>query len=484
MTELNNNVLTEQIVEIITSSDKKLQRAFLKTYPLCKININLIKASLMLYDRCWNSIRDLNPNMDDYWDIKSSLLKTKENIFYFVCNGFIEKCLICAIDDFKDIVSLFVERGENKHLIKQLKLSQKKNKRIKRFKTLNNFSTNNIYLLEPQKLVNYLTSYSFGYYKKWTTNVLLDFMMGKGSIIIEETIEFFNKISYWIATSIMRATDIKEQKKIVDYFLKCALLLRLQNNFHMLFSIISGLQNISVSRLDYLWQKKNRKRNLDKLSKLISNTSNYRLYRSVIEELHNFPFIPYFGLLMSDLTFLAEAEIIVDSIINKEVLCKINEVIENNLKGKNKEYNFELCTNLSFFFENVNILDDDMLYEISCKWKPTDIVNNTNLINVNKQRKSQTLNNEKNNKNRARRRSLNFNANNDEQIKALTSSIISRSSSHRKDRNKKEYIEDDNQLDHISEVDRSSSARLIPRKKHSRGKKKLLNNMSLSRIQL
>lgn len=443
MEEQKNNVITEQIVDIITSPDKKLQRSFLKTYSLCKININLIKVALILYDRCWNSMRGLDPNMHNYWDIKTTLLKTKENVFYFVCDGFIEKCFITDIDDFNEIVSLFVERGENKHIIKQLKRSRKSAKGITRFQTFTNFNADNVYSLEPEKLVSYLTIYSFGYYKKWSTKVLLNFMMGEKAIIIEETIEFFNKISYWLVTSIMCASDTKEQKQIVDYFLKCAQILHLQNNFYMLFSIISGLQNVSVSRLDYLWQKKDRKRALNKLSKLLSNISNYQLYRKVIEELNDRPFIPYFGLLMSDLTFLSEAEIIVDNKINIDVLCKINEVIENNLKGQKNEYAFEEFTNLSFFFENINIVDDDGLYELSCKWKPIDIVYDTiksktpNSNNVYKRKKLLTLSNNK--KNKIQRRSLNLERENDERIETLNASIISRSSSHRKNGIKKKF---------------------------------------------
>jgi hypothetical protein len=59
----------------------------------------------------------------------------------------------------------------------------------------------------------------------------------------------FNQISYWVATEILTKQDRKTQVKIIKKFIKTAYICFHLGNFNSMMEILSGLNNISISRL-------------------------------------------------------------------------------------------------------------------------------------------------------------------------------------------------------------------------------------------
>ncbi len=59
----------------------------------------------------------------------------------------------------------------------------------------------------------------------------------------------FNQISYWVATEVLTKQDRKTQVKIIKKFIKTAYICYHLGNFNSMMEILSGLNNISISRL-------------------------------------------------------------------------------------------------------------------------------------------------------------------------------------------------------------------------------------------
>ena len=62
-------------------------------------------------------------------------------------------------------------------------------------------------------------------------------------------IEYFNKVSYWIKTIIMKSTTDAERLKWYNYFVNVANLCRHERDYNMVMSIISAFGDINVSRV-------------------------------------------------------------------------------------------------------------------------------------------------------------------------------------------------------------------------------------------
>jgi len=65
---------------------------------------------------------------------------------------------------------------------------------------------------------------------------------------IVRMIDRFNRISFWVATEIL-TKDRKTQVRTIKKFIKTAYICYHMGNFNSMMEILSGLNNISVSRL-------------------------------------------------------------------------------------------------------------------------------------------------------------------------------------------------------------------------------------------
>ncbi|KAJ2994047.1 hypothetical protein HDV02_001900 [Globomyces sp. JEL0801] len=126
---------------------------------------------------------------------------------------------------------------------------------------------------------------------------------------INECVEAFNNLSYWVATEICTQPDIKNRAKIIEKFIKIAKTCLKLNNFNSTLAIVSGLNVVAVSRLKATWEiiDPKRQKQLTMIEEILSPSGNYKTYRNTIDELDvTKPCIPVFSLLLKDLLFTSD----------------------------------------------------------------------------------------------------------------------------------------------------------------------------------
>jgi len=150
---------------------------------------------------------------------------------------------------------------------------------------------------------------------------------------IVKMVERFNKVSYWVATRIVRELDQKRRTSLLKRFIilaeKCAEL----NNYNTLMEILAGLNLHPVQRLKETWKGLSEKyrESMENLESLMENKQNYKNYRERLEkvQLTGESALPYLGVYLRDLTFVEEGNntITEDNLINYEKIELVGQVI-------------------------------------------------------------------------------------------------------------------------------------------------------------
>ncbi|OAA64259.1 cell division control protein [Niveomyces insectorum RCEF 264] len=151
-----------------------------------------------------------------------------------------------------------------------------------------------------------------------------------------------NQMTNWVAEMILAQTDVKKRVVVIKHFVAVADKCRGLNNFSTLTSIISALGTAPIARLKRTWDivPQKTQSTLESMRKLMASTKNFGEYR---EALHaaNPPCIPFFGVYLTDLTFIEDG---IPSIIKKTNLinfakrAKTAEVIRDIQQYQNVAY--------------------------------------------------------------------------------------------------------------------------------------------------
>ncbi|KAM0334052.1 hypothetical protein ACHAQA_001072 [Verticillium albo-atrum] len=124
-----------------------------------------------------------------------------------------------------------------------------------------------------------------------------------------------NQMTNWVAEMILAQMDVKKRVVVIKHFVAVADKCRSLNNFSTLTSIISALGTAPIARLKRTWDQVPQRTQgvLENMRRLMASTKNFGEYR---ESLHvaNPPCIPFFGVYLTDLTFIEDG---IPSIIKK-----------------------------------------------------------------------------------------------------------------------------------------------------------------------
>ncbi|KAJ3248474.1 hypothetical protein HDU77_008106 [Chytriomyces hyalinus] len=123
---------------------------------------------------------------------------------------------------------------------------------------------------------------------------------------VKAMIQHSNQIAGWVIHIILSERDVKKRAAIIKHFILVADRCRSLNNFCTLTTILGALNSASIHRLKKTWAyigKKNEK--LEALRDLMSLERNFSKYRETLHAV-NPPCIPYFGLYLTDLTFIED----------------------------------------------------------------------------------------------------------------------------------------------------------------------------------
>lgn len=187
-----------------------------------------------------------------------------------------------------------------------------------------------------------------------------------------------NQLTNWVAEMILTQLDVKKRVVVIKHFVLVADKCRQLNNFSTLTSIISALGTAPIHRLKRTWDQVPAKTTavLESMRRLMGSTKNFGEYR---ESLHlaNPPCIPFFGVYLTDLTFIEDG---IPSIIKKSALinfakrAKTAEVIRDIQQYQNVPYPLQPVPELQeYILSNMQAAGDvHEMYEKSLAVEPRE----------------------------------------------------------------------------------------------------------------
>ncbi|XP_066303850.1 ras-GEF domain-containing family member 1B-like isoform X2 [Branchiostoma lanceolatum] len=148
---------------------------------------------------------------------------------------------------------------------------------------------------------------------EWDERTLFQDM--KKTSNLEAYVEWFNRLSYMVATEICMPVKKKHRARVIEFFIDVARECFNIGNFNSLMAIIAGLNMSPVARLKKTWSKVDTCK-FDVLEHQMDPTSNFSNYRaSLMAALHRAAgahsnreriVIPFFSLMVKDIYFLNE----------------------------------------------------------------------------------------------------------------------------------------------------------------------------------
>ncbi|KAK0722993.1 ras guanine nucleotide exchange factor domain-containing protein [Lasiosphaeria miniovina] len=187
-----------------------------------------------------------------------------------------------------------------------------------------------------------------------------------------------NQMTNWVAEMILAQTDVRKRVVVIKHFVAVADKCRTLNNFSTLTSIISALGTAPIARLKRTWDQVPQRihATLETMRKLMASTKNFGEYR---EALHvaNPPCIPFFGVYLTDLTFIEDG---IPSIIKKTNLinfakrAKTADVIRDIQQYQNVAYSLQPVPELQdYILSNMQAAGDvHEMYDKSLQIEPRE----------------------------------------------------------------------------------------------------------------
>ncbi|KAK3680258.1 cell division cycle-related protein [Recurvomyces mirabilis] len=187
-----------------------------------------------------------------------------------------------------------------------------------------------------------------------------------------------NQLTNWVAQMILTQADVKRRVVVIKHFVTIADKCRSLNNFSCLTSIISALGSAPIHRLGRTWSQVNTRTTqvLESMRKLMGSTKNFLEYRETLHKAQP-PCIPFFGIYLTDLTFIEDG---IPSIIKKTQLinfakrAKTAEVIRDIQQYQNAPYSLQTVNELQeYILRNMQSAGDvHEMYERSLQVEPRE----------------------------------------------------------------------------------------------------------------
>ncbi|KAF2649281.1 ras GEF [Lophiostoma macrostomum CBS 122681] len=187
-----------------------------------------------------------------------------------------------------------------------------------------------------------------------------------------------NQLTNWVAQMILTQQDVKRRVIVIKHFVNVADKCRLLNNFSTLTSIISALGTAPIHRLNRTWSAVNARSMgvLENMRRLMGSTKNFFEYRDTLHKA-NPPCIPFFGVYLTDLTFIEDG---IPSLIKKTNLinfakrAKTAEVIRDIQQYQNVPYPLQPVPELQdYILTNMQSAGDvHEMYDTSLQVEPRE----------------------------------------------------------------------------------------------------------------
>ncbi|KAL6068111.1 hypothetical protein QOT17_008359 [Balamuthia mandrillaris] len=196
---------------------------------------------------------------------------------------------------------------------------------------------------------------------------------------IKRIVERANRVSFWVATTIVTCRDLVARVSLLKRFLILAERCRELRNFNTLMVILGGLNLHPVSRLKRTWKMLPEKYLVlfARLEQLMENKQNYKNYREALKDTSEAEApgtVPYIGVYLRDLVFIEEGNptILENGLINFEKLLMIAKTIVEVQRFQREAYQLEPCRSraLEHYIKKLRGEDEKTLDTLSFACEP------------------------------------------------------------------------------------------------------------------
>ncbi|KAG8593693.1 hypothetical protein GDO81_000920 [Engystomops pustulosus] len=190
---------------------------------------------------------------------------------------------------------------------------------------------------------------------------------------LEAYVEWFNRLSYLVATEICMPVKKKHRARIIEFFIDVARECFNIGNFNSLMAIISGMNMSPVSRLKKTWAKVKTAK-FDILEHQMDPSSNFYNYRTALRGAAQRSLtahssrekivIPFCSLLIKDIYFLNEGctSRLTNGHINFEKFWELAKQVSEFMAWKQVECPFEKDRKILHYVQTAPIFSEDGLY--------------------------------------------------------------------------------------------------------------------------
>jgi son of sevenless-like protein len=194
--------------------------------------------------------------------------------------------------------------------------------------------------------------------------------------VLMHFLQHFNKISVWVAFSIVRQQNMKKRVKVLKKMLDIAENCEKLANVNDLFCIMYGIETDVVRRLEETFAElddvyQNKHQHLLQLLSRDRGTQNVRRFYQNASP----PKIPYIGFILTDLTFSEEGSssyVYLDTLqmVNFAKLRTFASIIRFVREIQTYKYDLQICPELRELLLNAPVEQDKIMYQMSLKLEP------------------------------------------------------------------------------------------------------------------
>lgn len=253
---------------------------------------------------------------------------------------------------------------------------------------LKSFSLRKLKLMDIEyvELARQLTLREFGLYCSISKLSAIHKVWGKKSGLNESVenitnfIKASNQLTNFVAYMILRKDDAKKRVQIIRFFVQVAEKCRSYNNFSSMTAIISALYSSPIHRLKKTWSYVSRDTMtlLQNMNKLMNSSRNFNEYRDMLKFIGLEPCVPFFGVYLSDLTFVLHGN--PDNLLNRTRMInfakrtKTVDIVLDIDRFKRIGYNFqevsEIQNYLDLWFDKCPTIEEQ--YQLSLNIEPRE----------------------------------------------------------------------------------------------------------------
>lgn len=201
-----------------------------------------------------------------------------------------------------------------------------------------------------------------------------------GSPNITKFIASANNLTNYVSYTIVKQSDAKIRGKLIMHFITVAQYCRELHNFSSMTAIVSALCSSPIFRLKKTWPLVSKECNgfLNEMNTLMDSTKNFINYRELLRSLRDVACVPFFGVFLSDLTFICggNPDYLFGSsdVVNFGKRARTVDILEGSMSFKKVYYKLKRYEDIQEILEESlsNVPHIEKQYELSLQIEPRE----------------------------------------------------------------------------------------------------------------